>query len=286
MILRIEDITVNQSINLREVDMVTVAEYSEAMRNGGKFPPVKGVYDDCDWILYSGFHRIEAAKRIGLGEIEADVTTGVWLDAEKLACAENAEHGKPRSNLEKRDAVNRVLKLEPDWSDRQIAKWCKVDHKTVGRMRNLTGEFPSEERERTYTTKHGTTATMKTGNIGAKTDQLVEVNFAESVIENPRKYVESEPQVMMRYNDEPIRNEADLIRAVDKMPLMRQVTQWDHFTTQVSKAHITLVELIDGFGLESVSDMLREEEMASDMLKIRHFWAKIEEVLTSLEERL
>lgn len=53
------------------------------------------------------------------------------------------------------------------WSDREIARQCKVDHKTVARYREeivpVTGEIPSETVEpRTYTTKHGTTAMRDT----------------------------------------------------------------------------------------------------------------------------
>ena len=53
-----------------------------------------------------------------------------------------------------------------DWRDREIARLCRVDHELVGRLRPkpvLTGGTASE---RTYTTKHGTTAKMKTGKIG------------------------------------------------------------------------------------------------------------------------
>ena len=107
MVLRIEDITVDQSINLRAVDMVTVAQYSEAMERGDKFPAI-GVVDDGEtkW-LYAGFHRIQAAQEAGLEHFEAEVKDGTRRDAEALACAENAEHGKSRSNQEKRDAVKK-----------------------------------------------------------------------------------------------------------------------------------------------------------------------------------
>ncbi|MUL39541.1 hypothetical protein [Gloeocapsopsis dulcis] len=57
------------------------------------------------------------------------------------------------------------------WSDREIARYCKVDHKTVGKFRaSLTGEFPSEKR--TYKTKHGTAAKMNVTNIGKSTQEL------------------------------------------------------------------------------------------------------------------
>lgn len=76
------------------------------------------------------------------------------------------------------------------WSDREIARLCKVDHKTVGKIRkSLTGEIPSDpstsltaevpsedleeinEHLRTYRTKHGTIATMNTTNIGKNPEE-------------------------------------------------------------------------------------------------------------------
>ena len=56
------------------------------------------------------------------------------------------------------------------WSDREIARRCAVHHNTVEKLRReLTGDLSSEKpTDRTYTTKHGTTATMNTTNIGKK----------------------------------------------------------------------------------------------------------------------
>lgn len=66
------------------------------------------------------------------------------------------------------------------WSDREIARRCAVNNSTVSRIRQElslsqsnserqqnesdTYEFPGEH-ARTYTTKHGTTATMNTQSI-------------------------------------------------------------------------------------------------------------------------
>ena len=73
------------------------------------------------------------------------------------------------------------------WSDREIAKRCRVDHKTVSKLRqavtgdfpsketlqsgNVTGDFPSEMHPqvvnaRTYINRHGQVSTMNTANIG------------------------------------------------------------------------------------------------------------------------
>lgn len=55
------------------------------------------------------------------------------------------------------------------WSNREIARRVGVNHKTVIALRpekdaSVTGEIPSDTC--TYTTKHGTIAQMRTGNIG------------------------------------------------------------------------------------------------------------------------
>jgi len=52
------------------------------------------------------------------------------------------------------------------WSDREIARRCGVSDPFVGKARSSLQTVSSEESARTYTTKHGTTATMNTSNIG------------------------------------------------------------------------------------------------------------------------
>ncbi|MGD9938754.1 MAG: hypothetical protein AB7T74_03010 [Clostridia bacterium] len=55
------------------------------------------------------------------------------------------------------------------WSDREIAKRCNVSRELVGDLRPVTVRNDSEKQsEKTYTTKHGTTATMNTANIGKR----------------------------------------------------------------------------------------------------------------------
>ena len=164
MVLRIEDITVDQSINLRAVDMVTVAQYSEAMERGDKFPPIKVVHDDCDWILYGGFHRIEAAQKAGLEHFEAEVKDGTRRDAEYLACTENAIHGVPRTREEKWEGVRRALRLKPDKSGREIARDLNLSNNFVEKVRKThTVLEHSMDQERTFIHhKTGQPTTMRT----------------------------------------------------------------------------------------------------------------------------
>jgi hypothetical protein len=78
----------------------------------------------------------------------------------------NGSHGLKRTNEDKRRAVMCLLEDEEwsGWSNSEIARRCGVNHHMVAGMRPSLGETPSEAR--TYTTKHGTTATMNTANIG------------------------------------------------------------------------------------------------------------------------
>jgi hypothetical protein len=53
------------------------------------------------------------------------------------------------------------------WSDREIARRCCVGHKFVATVRDSSlAPGTSEKTEKTYITKHGTEATMRTQNIG------------------------------------------------------------------------------------------------------------------------
>lgn len=150
------------------INLETVSDYAESVKDGASFPPVVLFFDGSQYWLADGFHRYEAYARAKAEEIPADIRQGTQRDAILHSVGANAHHGLRRTNDDKRRAVM-VLLNDPEWSkwsDRDIARQCSVDHKTVGKYRSeVTGELPSET-SRTYTTKHGTTATMKTANIG------------------------------------------------------------------------------------------------------------------------
>jgi hypothetical protein len=116
------------------------------------------------------FHRIIAAEELGLVEITADVREGTRRDAILYAVGANAAHGLKRTNRDKRNAVRLLLK-DPEWSawsNVEIGNRCNVSPEMVRQHRASLPTVGSEPQRRTYTTKHGTTATMQTGNIGAR----------------------------------------------------------------------------------------------------------------------
>lgn len=120
--------------------------------------------------------RISAARKAGLDSINAEVHQGTRRDAILYSVGANADHGLRRTNADKRRAVMALLNDDEwsQWSNVQIAKQCAVSDEFVRKLRHeisppTVGSDGSTHR--TYTTKHGTTATMRTENI-AKRNKL------------------------------------------------------------------------------------------------------------------
>ncbi len=170
--LPIEKITQDADIQIRatSIDWLIVDAYLEAARQGATFPPVIVFFDGDNYWLADGNHRLEVARRNARTEISADVRQGCKRDAILYAVGANDDHGLRRTNADKRNAVEKLLKDKEwaTWSDREIGRRCKVDHVFVGKLRpiNITGDITSEKKERKYKTKHGTVATMNTAAIG------------------------------------------------------------------------------------------------------------------------
>lgn len=123
------DTLVTEGLQIRRgIDRDVVAEYAEAMKDGTEFPPVV-VFGR---LLADGFHRVEAAKALGLGEIAAEVREGGFEDALRYALGANAAHGLRRSNADKRHALEIAwLNREKlfggkDPSKRELAAVCGV----------------------------------------------------------------------------------------------------------------------------------------------------------------
>lgn len=100
---------------------------------------------------------------------------GTQRDARLYSFGANGAHGLRRTNDDKRKAVAAMLEDAEwvTWSDREIARNCVVSHTFVQQQRSsqatlpvTSGEHTKPATERTYTTKHGTQAAMKTGAIG------------------------------------------------------------------------------------------------------------------------
>lgn len=163
--LRIADIRTDGGTQMRvQLDLATIAEYTDAMQRGDVFPPVVVFYDGADYWLSEGFHRLDASKHVERETISADVREGSREDAIIAACAANATHGLRRTNADKRNAVETMLKLRPTWSNQEIARRCAVSPSTIATVReSLSLQVGEIDRQ---VTRNGTTYNVNTSNIG------------------------------------------------------------------------------------------------------------------------
>jgi uncharacterized ParB-like nuclease family protein len=142
----------------------TIQNYTEVLLEGVTMPPVTVYFDGKDHWLADGFHRYHAHKRAGYKGLSCIVNKGTKRDAFIFSLGANHDHGMPRTNEEKRDAViTAVNDVELcELSDAQIAAICKVSAMTVGRVRKAL----DLQRPDKVVTKRG--KMMDTKNIGTK----------------------------------------------------------------------------------------------------------------------
>lgn len=220
------------------LDEAKVAEYAERMMAGDDFPALVAFYDGSDYWLADGFHRHAAAILAGKNTYLVDVKQGTRRDAVLYAVGANAEHGLPRTDGDKRRAVETLLRDEEwvKWSDREIAKRCKVSHPFVAKIRAeiVTGNVTSEGQERTYTTRHGTTATMATGNIGRVGDpgplkRAIEANVNAAAYESIHSLQNA---VLAYYKPYP---ERDVISILENLKADRRDPSWSGLSLHLGR---------------------------------------------------
>lgn len=220
----------------------TVIEYLDAMREGVEFPPVVLFYDGTDYWLADGFHRVEARRRFkeeGRGSIiAADVRQGTRRDAVLYAAGANDDHGLRRSADDKRRAVLCLLEDKEwgAWADRAIARQCRVSPTFVGKVRaeaGLTVHVDSEEsQERTYTTRHGTEAVMKTSNIGTAPRNLadgIKANVSDSAYES---IYSLQNAVLAYYSPYP---QHDVITLLENLKADRRDPSWSSLSLHLGR---------------------------------------------------
>ena len=167
MKVSIDSIRIDGGTQTRElINETAVAQYTEDLLNGCTFPPIE-IFDDgvSKWLV-DGFHRLFAHKRADYKQIEVKVHQGTLRDAQFYALGVNDKHGLQRTNADKRKAVMIALDdLEwQDLSDIKLGKICNVSPTFVAKCKKEAKiERPTEK---TYTTRHGTEATMDTSKIG------------------------------------------------------------------------------------------------------------------------
>ena len=162
------------------IDFTAVEDYSDAMRDGVKFPPVVVFYDGSEYWLADGFHRVKAAFGAERDEIECDVHQGAQADAQWYSFSANKANGLRRTNDDKRRAVKAALAhpKSATLSSNAIAKHVGVSHTLVDEWRKKEQSHlaNSARCERTVT-RGGTTYQQNTANIGRKPEPKPEPDY-------------------------------------------------------------------------------------------------------------
>ena len=156
-----------------EIDAALVAEYAAAFHEHAQFPDLI-VFDDGDrtW-LADGFHRLRAARQVGLEKVPCEVHEGTLDDARWFSYSANQTHGLRRSNADKARAVKAALK-HPEGaglSDAQIAEHVGVTDKTVAKYRREVEGTPEIPESTVRTGRDG--RTTNTANIGKRAEPTV-----------------------------------------------------------------------------------------------------------------
>jgi hypothetical protein len=182
MNLKLSDIRVDGDLQVRAtINDAVVSDYYDILREGGKLPPVIVFFDSAQYHLADGYHRFHAHKSAGLALIEADVREGTKRDAMLYALGANAEHGFRRTAQDKHKAVTIMLNdMEwGEWSDREIAKQCKVSHPFVSKVRKELGA----DTDAVKYSRNGKEQTRKKAKKDAQSEDQSEPNPLETKVQ-------------------------------------------------------------------------------------------------------
>ena len=140
MILRLADIRLDGGSQLRvRLDDAAIADYVSALQSGVELPPVDVIDDGSVYWLANGFHRHEAHRGIGRGEIACEVKTGTRMDAIRFAAKSNTKHGVRLTDEDKRKKVwfflDHLAELGVLDNDSEIARACLVSRPLVATVR-------------------------------------------------------------------------------------------------------------------------------------------------------
>lgn len=121
--IALDDIVELEELQVRaQMDDATIEDYAEAMGRGEHLPPVVVFDDGTRLVLASGFHRLQAARRAELKEIDAEIRSGDVKAALWCALGANSRHGRRLSPGDKAKAVLIALREFADKSQAIVAE--------------------------------------------------------------------------------------------------------------------------------------------------------------------
>lgn len=146
--LKLDQIKIDGGTQVRvTIDTNIVANYKDVL---DELPPAVVFFDGCNYWLGDGFHRYHAHKDSKRGSMPCEKRIGTVRDAILYAVGANAEHGIQRTDADKHHAVRMLLedKEWKDWSNREIARQCRVSEWLVREEKRLLRQEEEARKEK------------------------------------------------------------------------------------------------------------------------------------------
>jgi hypothetical protein len=122
--LKLADLTIDQEVNIRErLDKGTVQTYMDVFAS---LPPIvvftEGKGKDKVLTVADGFHRCEAARKLKLETIKAEIRTGGREGALEFAALANLSHGRNLTLAERDQAIARLYATKDSKGKRKFTQ--------------------------------------------------------------------------------------------------------------------------------------------------------------------
>jgi len=148
-VINIDEISTSTETQIRvTMNIDQIEHYAERMQEGDTFPPVLIFKVGNEYILADGFHRIAAAKQLGLKKISCSVEgDGDAIDIVRAAIHGNTIHGLPMTKQDRLKAINlfdRIAKgrFGKYATTREVAELVGCSHTTVANIRKDREHIP------------------------------------------------------------------------------------------------------------------------------------------------
>ncbi len=138
--------------------------------------------------VIDGMHRLGAAQLRGDEMIEVRFFDGTEQEAFVLAVQSNIAHGLPLSVQDRTRAAERIIVLQPSWSDRAIAAAVGLGARTVGNIRRrMQLDMDDGESQATRTGRDGRVRPLDNAEGRLKASRIIKERPSASLREVARE---------------------------------------------------------------------------------------------------
>lgn len=137
--IQIADIISDPLFQVRaKLDPKTVTRYVDVKKTGGELPPVRIMLVNGAPMLVDGWHRLEAARKLGEPLITAEITIGTEADLQWAAAEANLAHGLPLKKAELRNVFRAYVAAGKHLARGRKPKAAREIGRDIGGINHIT----------------------------------------------------------------------------------------------------------------------------------------------------